>query len=1047
MNHSRSNHLRLAAFLGLTGLATSFILVPGLAGIATGSSVEVIGARPSLPSAESQTLSDDRFENGLEIASAAPSFPASRGVDRGRSGFGEIQSEPQPDTQSEPPAEQADDATAEAPQSPAAEPQDEEEVLDEALAQEIIVTPAVEKADEEEMVRLGFKDTPVVDTIRFIAETTGKVVMLRLIQVAPTKITLLSDRPVPRREALDLLFKAFRLNGIGVVETEREIIIDTLTDLSTLQDPGVILGPDDNVLSRTDDGSIVNKVFGIRLAKADLIAEQLSELMPSYAKLKVDVNTNQILLEGNVGLAKRVQLLINQLDKPAFINLRTETFRLKHADAQLISDTILDLFESSRTQGGARAGQQRGGQNVRGAPQIRPGGAQGTPEAANVSEQIRVSVLPAINAVVVSAEPEIVDEIGRLIRNYWDISPSERDGDLIRVYTLRYADPVAVRNVLQTMLEGASAGGGRGGARGAAGGARAGGGGGEGGADVAVAGIFRIDAIPDARQLVVISKTPENFRWLDEVVANIDRETNVGLPKLIPLRYANAVEVAEQLNALFAEPGTEASIRGEERGLTRGDVGSASVVEGGTSGGTGGAAGAGGAGGGAQADNVITFPWQSSGGAGTEDRTPESRIIGKVRIVPNIRQNALMVLAAPDLQAAVVDMVTTLDKPGRQVLIAAVIAAVELKDEFAYGLRVSRDGIVTPLSDNSIGIGISNENTENNFLNFFDTSVLNVNVEAVAVLQAIDQKTGVKILQQPKLFISDNTEGVVFIGQEIPFISDSTNNDFGVTQGFDYIPVGVILNVRPRITSNKDVSLEINLTLSNVVSGQTLFGGAILDRRTTETQVTIRNGQTVILSGLRVETQSDIKRRVPLLGSIPVVGDLLFTSTDTADNVSELLAFVTPIVVENPEENDLNFNEDARRRLEDLRRPLKELNNPENPSQPFEPIENPGQIPALPAGAPTPPRSDEITGGGVATSSSAGSAVSGSTPPALNGSATTVVVSPATPATTNGGTGSGTGSGSGSGAGAGAADGAASGSSSEGSSGGAAPRQRGGMGR
>jgi general secretion pathway protein D len=543
-----------------------------------------------------------------------------------------------------------------------------------------------------------------------------------------------------------------------------------------------------------------------------------------------------------------------------------------------------------------------------------------------------VTTLPQINAVVVSAEPEILKQIERYIISYWDIPLSETEGDLFRIYSLEFADPIIVRDVLQTMLEGGTSGGSRGGAggpgRAGVGGGRAGAGGGAGGgeADAAVANIFRIEAIPDNRQIIVISRTPENFEWLSQVIKQIDQPTKAGLPLLVQLKHANAVEVSEQLNALLAPPGAQASISDQQTGLNLGQQFAEQLSSPtGGGGGTGGAT-AGGAGGQGAAPGEITFPWQSSQGAGGEDRALESSIIGKVRIVPIIRQNALSILATPEMQQAVLDIVTALDRPGRQVLVAAVIASVELKDEFAYGLRVSPNGVVSPLPDNSFGGSVNNENTEEGFISGFTTSVLNLNFDAQLLIQALDQKTNAKILQSPKLFVSDNTEGVFFVGQDVPIITSTQINDLGNTNNsFEYQQVGVLLNVRPRITQQRDVSMEINLTLSNIVSGLIVNGGQVFDRRTTQTQITVKNGQTIVLSGIRVETQSDVKRRVPVLGYAPIIGDLLFTSTDTADNVQELLAFITPLVVDNPEENDANFNDDARRRLEDLRRPMSDL--------------------------------------------------------------------------------------------------------------------------
>lgn len=784
--------------------------------------------------------------------------------------------------------------------------------------------------NEEELVYLSLKDVKVEDTIPFIVEWSNKVVILKLLQVAPTRITLVADKSkrVTRREALDLLFHAFRLNGIGVVETDDLIIIDLLTQIGEIQDPGLVLGPDDNIFDMSADGVVVTKVFRIRKAKADVIGEKIQEFIPeSYAKIAVDANTNQIVLQGTVGLAKRVQELIARLDEPTFVDVQTRTFTLRYADAQTIADAITTLFEASGT------GSTTAGRNVR-QPQPRgrqPNQGAGSTEIVNTSEQLRVVTLPQLNQITVSAEPDIMEQIRNLIVGYWDQPLETDDKSPIRIYSLRYADPIQVRDVLQVMLEGASSAtrGRTGGA--ARGGAVTAGAGGESAADVAVANIFRFEALVDERKLMVVSRTPANFVWLDEVINELDQPTEVGAPILIPLRFANAVEVSEQLNAILAEAGSNVAIDDQATGLTRGDVGASSIVEGGA---RSGASGAGGAGGAGAQQSEITFPWGS--GRQLEGRSPESSIIGKVRIVPIIRQNAIMVLAPPVFQLAVKEMVENLDKAGRQVLISAVICAVDLQDDFAFGLRVSPDGIVTALSDNALGGTIGFEGSRESTSGFFDMSLLNVNVNVSAVLQAINQKTNVRIIQQPRIFTSDNTEAVFFNGQEVPFIIDSQVNDLGnLTQSFSYIPVGVTLNVRPRITPKQDVALEINLTLSNTVPGETLFGGAILDRRTTETQATVKNGQTIVLSGIRVDSETKISRKVPFLGDIPLVGPLLFTSYDNGNSTQELIAFVTPIVVENPDENDENFNVRAIERLQQIVQPLEQ--QLKNQYEPFNP--------------------------------------------------------------------------------------------------------------
>jgi type II secretory pathway component GspD/PulD (secretin) len=149
-------------------------------------------------------------------------------------------------------------------------------------------------------------------------------------------------------------------------------------------------------------------------------------------------------------------------------------------------------------------------------------------------------------------------------------------------------------------------------------------------------------------------------------------------------------------------------------------------------------------------------------------------------------------------------------------------------------------------------------------------------------------------------------------------------------QSFDYKAVGIQLRVRPRITMRRDVDLKVNLELSSIVPGQTLFGGAIVDRRETTTQLIVGNGQTVVISGILRKEDSDIVRKVPLLGDIPLLG-ALFRSTEKSKINTELLVFITPIVVDNGDEAD-ELNEGYLKRLEERR---KSLGGDAGPVKPF----------------------------------------------------------------------------------------------------------------
>jgi type II secretory pathway component GspD/PulD (secretin) len=84
----------------------------------------------------------------------------------------------------------------------------------------------------------------------------------------------------------------------------------------------------------------------------------------------------------------------------------------------------------------------------------------------------------------------------------------------------------------------------------------------------------------------------------------------------------------------------------------------------------------------------------------------------------------------------------------------------------------------------------------------------------------------------------------------------------------------------------------------------------------------VKNGQTIVISGIRREQETKIDRRLPFLGDIPILG-AAFSSTERQKEVVELVVFLVPVVVENPDANDSNFNESERERLKKLQEPLE----------------------------------------------------------------------------------------------------------------------------
>ena len=762
----------------------------------------------------------------------------------------------------------------------------------------------------DELVNLNLNKQDVSEIIEFIVRWTGKVVLVQEQAILSRKITVMSEKKVPKSKALEILYQAFKLNDIAVVETEDMIMIDSINDVSSLQ-PGVVLGPAVDVEALDDDGNIVIKVFQIEEAKAQDIYDRLDPSKPEYARLTVDVNSNQIIVESDVGYAKRVARLIRILDVEPYVSVKVETFRLKYADATTVSELIETLFASSGNSASPqvnRTNSRTTGRNTnQRAAQNQPAVEVGT------SEQLTVTVLEPTNSITVRAEPDILKEINSLLETAWDVPPAQ-EGDLFRIYDLRYTDPIKVKELLVALLQSggtSSAGNARGNNRGNTAAS---------GADAAVANIFKIEAYPDSNRLIVISKSPSNFSWLNEMIDRIDMPLSVGMPINVELKHASAISVAEILNALLANSGATTSINAPDEGLSGIDFDAA----GGSSGASNSTNTTGGSG---TSEQTISFPWQSQRGGAGDESAEVSALVGKARVVPNASQNSLLVLATPEIQQAVLDIIDDLDRPGRQVMISAVLAEVELGDQFEFGLRFGQ-GLGLDDSENAVVIDTEFLGEKNNiFPDALNTSIFGFSVDARVILQALDQVTNTRILQSPRLFTSDNQEAVFFDGQDVPVSTgDATNSSGGITTSFDYRAVGIGVNVRPRITKEKNVAMQIEILLSNI-DKNTILAGAdnnpVFKRRQTNTTITVKNGQTIVISGIRKEQEGKKTNKVPVLGDIPIL-DWVFSNTSDETTISELVVFITPIVVDNPDENDINFNEIERRRLETFKDPIGE---------------------------------------------------------------------------------------------------------------------------
>lgn len=791
---------------------------------------------------------------------------------------------------------------------------------------------------KDELVTLNLKDVKLEDLFDFIAIETGKIVMPigQRIGGASDEYTIIADEPVSRGEALDLIFSYLRMNDIGIIEQANVIFIGKIQDMREELGEIEVVPPHVSVADRADRGTLVFKIFQVERANAETIVSNLEAFYPAdYAKISGDSLSNQILLLGDVGLCQQIEKIILEQDH-LWLDDYIRTYRLRWADATEIEESILDIFEESGSASGSRSGSSNrasgssSSRNRTSTPRTPSNQIEGRQRV-----PLRTTVNVQQNAITVEGERDVLENITELIETQWDLP---RPDGTSRLFVLKYTDPIKVRDLLQDVL---GAGGGSSSSSGRGGNSR--GSSGSSDATAGISGVYNIEAFPDRNALLVLAKTVEAFGFIESVIEEVDQPSDVGLPEVIPLKYANAVELSEEINILLARAGARVTMPRPSTELTAegfsasGDSSGISISGPDTSG----------------TSQDLNFPWQTGGNE--EDQAAESVLIGKVRVVPIIRQNALAIVAPPAYRDSMVRLIHSFDRPRRQVMLSATIIEVELGDNLNLGVKIGQGISASGNGAFSSAFSLSGvpngsvaiQPTDDPLQYFFD-HIIGDGMNAVLsagpfdvnlIVEGLNTIANTRILQEPRVFTADNEEAVFFSGLEYPVVSsitDSASAGLNTQTSVEYKNVGVFLNVRPRITEEGAVDLTVTLELSAVGASAVISGGddgtvasQIFTRKQVSTHVILLDGQTIVIGGLLKETESVLKSKLPFLGDLPFIGGF-FTHTEEKLERTELIAFLTPTVVHRPYDNYSNFNVNDLQRLEAVARPLSEQLRDEN---------------------------------------------------------------------------------------------------------------------
>ena len=438
---------------------------------------------------------------------------------------------------------------------------------------------------------------------------------------------------------------------------------------------------------------------------------------------------------------------------------------------------------------------------------------------------------------------------------------------------------------------------------------------------------------------LVISDTAERLRRVEALIAQLDKPGMAAVSEVIPLQHADAAALARQLTLAFSESANRASqlrarlpapagapvdplarapvvvaaehanrllVTGSQRQVQairelveKLDVAAPS---------------------GRSAFNSIVLKFIKAEdfaknmtsllekfAAGSNDPTLARRIA--VQALEG--QNAILVNASPEDFRAVEALVAQLDVRPSQVHIEVVIAEVQEGAEDTLGVQFN----VAGSHHGATWGGGSHPNAENAgstlasavgsqiYPEGLAAAIVNKAGQTIGVLNidALRQNSDVRILATPSVSAQNHRTAEVTIVDNIPMTESTvtgTGDGKDVVQTITRYDVGVKLSITPHVVPGGEVQMELEPSIEAVTS--TAAGDVLaptIAKRTVKTVQTARDGETIVISGLTRADTTTVERRVPLLGSIPLLGWLFRWDTEVERRTS-ILVFVTPTILD-----------------------------------------------------------------------------------------------------------------------------------------------------
>jgi general secretion pathway protein D len=441
--------------------------------------------------------------------------------------------------------------------------------------------------------------------------------------------------------------------------------------------------------------------------------------------------------------------------------------------------------------------------------------------------------------------------------------------------------------------------------------------------DGAVSGpnALKVIPVPNINSVIVIARTRAKVNTALNWIRRLDQES-VDSPNyyVYAVQNGNAVELARILNATFGsggggvDGGTTAEVAPDSQSM---DVSIANDTEGQESTQPDPA-------GSAEPFGKTDLQTGSTDGTSTTSTTSSSNggassggdNSSTIRITANPSNNTIVISATPRDYRKILATLRQMDAPATQVLINTMIAEVSLNNQLRYGVQAY-------VESNNVGFALAGSKPAADGpvispqfpgMNFLWGGISNPKL----VIDALSGITNVRVVSSPSILVLENETATIKVGDQIPVQSETAvTNGGNFVNSIQYRDTGVILKVKPRVSANGVVTIELGQELSALRKELGIDGNPRFTQRSVTSKVSVNDQQTVLLGGLISGIEDRTRETVPGADKVPILGKLVGTTDNNAQR-TEIIVFITPKIIRNGEE--------AARESQDLRDKMKNLN-------------------------------------------------------------------------------------------------------------------------